>query len=124
VRDLDRQLVHGHVLVDGAGNADLGVPVGGGAEVDGAALDAGDPQRQRAVEEGVQRDRGRGVGFRGVKAELVVPEEGEGGEEEGRVADRETGVEQAVGLDEAEGVEVVGQGVVGGVFEVWKERGG
>lgn len=54
--------------------------------------------------------------FCGFEAELVVPVEGCGADGESTVAQRQARVGEGVGLGEVEGVEVGGDGVVGGVF--------
>lgn len=87
--------------------------------VNDAPLDEPDPGRQRAVEEGVEGDGDGGVGLGRLEAQGVVPVEAGGAEGEGGVAEGEADVGEGVGLGEVEGVEVVGDGVVGGVFQVW-----
>lgn len=79
-------------------------------------LDEADPVRQRAIEQGVQRDGGRGVVLGGLEAQLVVPQEAGGGDGEGAVAQGQTRVYEGVVLLELERVEVVGDRVVGGVL--------
>jgi hypothetical protein len=51
-----------------------------------------------------------------LEAELVVPVKGRGADDEGGVANRQASVREGVRLCEFEGVEVRGDGVVGGVF--------
>jgi hypothetical protein len=82
-------------------------------------LDEPNPQRQRAIQKRVKRDGGGRVVLRILEAELVVPAEAGGADGEGGVAEREAHVAEGVGLLEGEGIEVVGDCVVGGVFEVW-----
>lgn len=86
------------------------------ARVYNASLDEVDPGCEEAVEEGVEGDGDGGVGFCGVEAEGVVPVEAGGAEEEGGVAEGEADVGEGVGLGEVQGVQVGGDGVVGGVF--------
>lgn len=76
------------------------------------------PERQGAVEDGVQDDGERGVQLRVLEAQLVVPEETGAGYGERRIAQGEADVGQVVGLAEFETVEVVGNGIIGGVFEI------
>lgn len=52
---------------------------------------------------------------------LVVEVKCDGGDDDGAVAEGEADVSQEVRLFEFEGGEVVGEGVVGGVFKVWGE---
>lgn len=54
-----------------------------------------------------------------LEAELVVPVERCGAGSECAVPEGETGVGEDVGLGEGERVEIRGNGVVGGVLEVW-----
>lgn len=91
-------------------------PIRRRALVHGALLDEADPEGQDAVEHGVEGDGGGGVVLGGLEAELVVPGEAGGGDGEGRVPQGQPRVDQPVVLLEAQGVEVVGDGVVGGVF--------
>lgn len=81
-------------------------------------LDKPNPQRQRAIQKRVKRDGGRGVVLRIIEAELIVPAKAGGADGEGGVAEREAHVAERVRLLEGERVEVVGDCVVGGVFEV------
>lgn len=76
------------------------------------------PNRQCAAQEHVDSHRAGRVVLCVVEAELVVPQEAEGGDEEGPIAEGEADVLEVEGLLEFEGVEVVCEGVVGGVFEV------
>lgn len=77
-----------------------------------------DPIRQRAVQRKIRQHGPERVGFGRVPAELVVAVEGDGGDDNGGIAEGQADVGQEVGLFEFEGGEVVGEGVVGGVFEV------
>jgi hypothetical protein len=58
----------------------------------------------------------------GFEAELVVPVEGCSTDGEGGVAYGEPCVGEGVGLGKLEGVEVGGDGVVGGVFKIWGRK--
>lgn len=92
--------------------------VGGGADVDDALLFQPDPQGQGGVQDGVDEHGGGRVVLGALEAELVVPEEAGGGDEEGGVAQAQAHVGEGVGLLELQRVEVVGDGIVGGVLEV------
>lgn len=117
ITNLHRQPILGHLSLDRrARDAHARAPVGGGSDVDGAALDEEDPRGESGVERGVEGDGRGGREFRRFEAELVVPGEAGGGGEEGEVAEGEADVGEGVGLAEGEGVEVVGDGVVGCVF--------
>lgn len=103
----------------GFGGDGYAVAGGVGADVEGVAFDGPDPVCEGPVEEGVERDGDGGVVFCGLEAVGVVPVETGSADGEGEVADCEAGVGEGVGLLEAEGVEVGGYYIVGGVFEVW-----
>lgn len=77
-----------------------------------------DPQRQGGIQQGIQRHRSGGVIFGALEAELVVPGETGGGDKEGGIAQGQAHVSQGVGLLELEGVQVIGDGIIGGVLEV------
>jgi hypothetical protein len=57
--------------------------------------------------------------FCGFEAELVVPVESCSTDCEGGVSKCEAGVGEGMGLGEVEGVQVGGNGVVGGVLKIW-----
>jgi len=140
----DAEVVDGDVLGDGGGDGYLwrrsagwwergkkGGGVGGHLvavlarpHVHDALLDAPDPGRQCAVEQRVQGHGRGGVGLGGLEAQRVVPVEAGGAEGEGGVAEGEAHVAEGVGLREVEGVEVVGDCVVGGVLQVWEGAAG
>lgn len=78
------------------------------------------PKRQCAAQDHVDSHRASCVVLGVIEADLVVPQEAEGGDEEGAIAEGEADVLEVEGLLEFEGVDVVCEGVVGGVFEVWE----
>ena len=89
-----------------------------------ATLHSPDPERIRPVQGKVRDDRGDGPVLCRLEAELVVEVERCCCDEDGGVAEGEADIGVVVGLVEVEGCEVVCEGVVGGVFEVWREGGG
>jgi hypothetical protein len=83
-----------------------------------ALLDAPDPEGKQAIQAGVSGDSRGGVVFCVVEAELEVPIESRGADGKGQIADAESHIGENVRLLEFERVEVVGDGIVAGIFEV------
>lgn len=94
------------------------LPIRRSAHVDGPLLLQPYPQRQRRVEYHVHNHRRCCVVLGALKPKLIVPEEAGGGDEEGSISKCQAHVGQGVGLSELEGVEVVGNRIVGSVLQV------
>jgi len=91
---------------------------GSNALVYQALLNIPNPQRHGAIKNHVE-DHGAGRQVLcALEAELVVPSEAGGRDEEGGGAKGEADVGGCVDLFNFEGVEVVWDGIVGGVFKV------
>jgi hypothetical protein len=84
-----------------------------------------DPQGQSGVQTAVDCHRCGRVVLGVVETQLVVPEETSTSDEEGRVAYREPDIGKKVRLRELEGVEIVGDSIVGRVLQVcnWSSSG-
>lgn len=91
------------------------------AYIQGPCFNSPDPICEEPVEERIKCYGDRGVRFCGREAKSVVPVETGCADGEGGITDCETRVGESVGLDKAEGVQVGGNYVVGGVFEICEE---
>ena len=78
------------------------------------------PHRQDTIQDEIHEHGPKSPIFSRIPAEFPVGVEGDAGYDHRGVAEREADVGEEVGLGEGEGGEVVGKGVVGGVFEVWE----
>lgn len=83
-------------------------------------LDSPDPVRQSAVQTCVQRNGSCSEVFCIIEAEFEVPVEGRGGKSKCGVAKAKADIRECVGLREFEGVQVIWNGIVGGVFQIFR----
>lgn len=119
---LDLDVVLGHVFPRRSGDPQ-GFATGSSAYIDGAVLGKPDPEGESAVQEGVDGYGGGGEVLGALKAIVIVPEKTCSCYGESRVAQRQADVGQLVRLLESEAVQVIGDGIVRGVFEVWRVSG-
>ena len=91
--------------------------------VDESLLHGPDPICEGAVQGKVGDYGNGGPAFRGLETVFVVEGEGGGGDEDGGVSEGELDVGVPVVLAEFQRVEVVLEGVVGGIFAVWQMLG-
>lgn len=83
-----------------------------------ALLDIGDPVCEHGVQESVDCYGGGSVVFRALESKLVVPAEAGAGNCKGTVSERQPCVGECVNLLELQRVQVVGNGIVGGVLQI------
>ena len=86
------------------------------AYVHGSFFDAPDPECEDGVQQRIDPDCDCGVQFCRLETQLVVPVKGGCADGKGGIPECEARVGENVGLLEGEGVEVGGDGVVGGIF--------
>lgn len=92
--------------------------IGSCANIYDSFFDVEDPECQEGIEYEVGCNCDCCIRFRGVESIGVVPVETSRANCKRAVAYRETGIGESVRLSEREGIEVGGQGIIGGVLEV------